>query len=148
MIIAFLTLMLLPPPKTCYLDHAFEPILPDFEILTLLFYVSLSLWLWHVQDFTIRPRYLVTFTVGYDQKKNIDAAVKKVGPLSHSDCELFFSLLLLLNLYLQFSENFTIVLFHYDGRTSEWDEFEWSKQAIHVSVEKQTKWLAISSIII
>ena len=39
-----------------------------------------------------------------------------------------------------FSENFTILLFHYDGRTSEWDEFEWSKRAIHVSARKQTKW--------
>ncbi|XP_031123846.1 uncharacterized protein LOC116026647 isoform X4 [Ipomoea triloba] len=42
---------------------------------------------------------------------------------------------------LQFSDNFTIILFHYDGRTSEWDdEFEWSRKAIHVSVNKQTKW--------
>lgn len=40
----------------------------------------------------------------------------------------------------QFSENFTILLFHYDGRTTEWEEFEWSKRAIHVSVRKQTKW--------
>ncbi|URE04466.1 Lysine ketoglutarate reductase trans-splicing related 1 [Musa troglodytarum] len=40
----------------------------------------------------------------------------------------------------EFSEDFTILLFHYDGRTSEWDEFEWSKRAIHVSVRKQTKW--------
>ncbi|URE46527.1 lysine ketoglutarate reductase trans-splicing related 1 [Musa troglodytarum] len=32
------------------------------------------------------------------------------------------------------------MLFHYDGRTSEWDEFEWSKRAIHVSARKQTKW--------
>lgn len=31
-----------------------------------------------MQDLTIKPKYLVTFTVGYDQKKNIDAAVKKV----------------------------------------------------------------------
>ncbi|PON33187.1 hypothetical protein TorRG33x02_355390 [Trema orientale] len=68
------------------------------------------------KDFTIKPRYLVTFTVGYGQKNNIDAAVKK------------------------FSDNFTIVLFHYDGLTSEWEEFEWSKRAIHVSVPKQTKW--------
>lgn len=67
-------------------------------------------------DLTSKPKYLVTFTVGYNQKYNIDAAVKK------------------------FSENFTILLFHYDGRTTEWDEFEWSKQAIHVSVHKQTKW--------
>ncbi|RVW80461.1 hypothetical protein CK203_042283 [Vitis vinifera] len=39
-----------------------------------------------------------------------------------------------------FSEDFTILLFHYDGQTTEWDEFEWSKRAIHVSVRRQTKW--------
>lgn len=74
------------------------------------------LWGLPSEDLTIKPRYLVTFTVGIAQKNNIDAAVKK------------------------FSESFTILLFHYDGRVSEWDEFEWSKQAIHVSVQKQTKW--------
>ncbi|GAB4829253.1 hypothetical protein Ancab_018919 [Ancistrocladus abbreviatus] len=68
------------------------------------------------EDLTHRPKYLVTFTVGYNQKKNIDASVKK------------------------FSEDFAIVLFHYDGRTTEWNEFEWSKRAIHISVPKQTKW--------
>ncbi|KAI3787258.1 hypothetical protein L1987_41602 [Smallanthus sonchifolius] len=68
------------------------------------------------EDITIKPKYLVTFTVGQNQKPNIDKAVKK------------------------FSENFTILLFHYDGKTTEWDEFEWSKRAIHISVEKQTKW--------
>ncbi|KAJ0972783.1 hypothetical protein J5N97_020742 [Dioscorea zingiberensis] len=68
------------------------------------------------KDLAIQQKYLVAFAVGYDQKNNIDAAVKK------------------------FSENFTIVLFHYDGRASEWDEFEWSKRAIHVSARKQTKW--------
>nr|GMD24635.1 uncharacterized protein LOC106776181 isoform X1 [Ipomoea batatas] len=65
------------------------------------------------KDLTNRPKYLVAFTVGYNQKDNIDAAVKK------------------------FSDNFTILLFHYDGRTSEWDEFEWSKRAIHC-----LRWLA------
>ncbi|KAG2268012.1 hypothetical protein Bca52824_062567 [Brassica carinata] len=41
----------------------------------------------------------------------------------------------------RFSEDlFTLVLFHYDGRTTEWDQYEWSKRAIHVSVPKQTKW--------
>ncbi|WOL04429.1 hypothetical protein Cni_G13150 [Canna indica] len=68
------------------------------------------------EDLTIQQKYLVTFTVGYEQKRNIDAAVQK------------------------FSENFTILLFHYDGRTSEWDDLEWSKRAIHVSARKQTKW--------
>ncbi|KAJ9169460.1 hypothetical protein P3X46_017656 [Hevea brasiliensis] len=74
------------------------------------------LWGKPSEDLTSTPKYLVTFTVGYDQRKNIDANVKK------------------------FSENFTVLLFHYDGRVSEWDEFEWSKQAIHVSARKQTKW--------
>ncbi|MFS7958866.1 hypothetical protein Hanom_Chr08g00683831 [Helianthus anomalus] len=68
------------------------------------------------EDLIFKPKYLVTFTVGYNQKDNIDQAVKK------------------------FSDNFTILLFHYDGRTTEWDEFEWSKRAIHISVLKQTKW--------
>ncbi|KAI3933983.1 hypothetical protein MKW92_053823 [Papaver armeniacum] len=74
------------------------------------------LWGKPSEDLIMKPKYLVTFTVGLGQKSNIDAAVKK------------------------FSGNFTIMLFHYDGRTSEWDDLEWSKQAIHVSVLKQTKW--------
>ncbi|XP_031123626.1 uncharacterized protein LOC116026284 [Ipomoea triloba] len=74
------------------------------------------LWGKPSEDLTSTPKYLVTFTVGYNQRNNIDAAVKK------------------------FSDNFTILLFHYDGRTTEWDEFEWSKRAIHVSAHKQTKW--------
>lgn len=53
----------------------------------------------------------------------------------HIDSGIWF-----LTLFMQFSENFTIVLFHYDGRASEWEEFEWSKRAIHVSARKQTKW--------
>ncbi|GKD56843.1 hypothetical protein Tco_1290230, partial [Tanacetum coccineum] len=74
--------------------------------------------LWGIpsEDLKTKPKYLVTFTVGWDQRDNIDEAVKK------------------------FSEDFQIVLFHYDGRTTEWDQYEWSKQAIHVSVTRQTKW--------
>ncbi|KAM0022770.1 hypothetical protein Hdeb2414_s0023g00632251 [Helianthus debilis subsp. tardiflorus] len=74
------------------------------------------LWGKPSEDLTIKPKYLVTFTVGYEQKEIINKAVKK------------------------FSENFTLLLFHYDGRTSEWSEFEWSKRAIHVSAHKQSKW--------
>ncbi|XP_062171951.1 uncharacterized protein LOC133877598 [Alnus glutinosa] len=74
------------------------------------------LWGEPSEDLKKKPKYLLTFTVGLDQRNNINAAVKK------------------------FSEDFMIMLFHYDGRTSEWDEFEWSKSAIHVSVRKQTKW--------
>ncbi|XP_078447211.1 uncharacterized protein LOC144716066 [Wolffia australiana] len=68
------------------------------------------------EDLPLKQKYLVAFTVGYAQRLNIDAAVKK------------------------FSSNFTILLFHYDGITTEWNEFEWSKQAIHINVPKQTKW--------
>ncbi|KMZ56669.1 hypothetical protein ZOSMA_92G00300 [Zostera marina] len=68
------------------------------------------------EDLTFKQKYLVAFTVGAKQKMNIDAAVKK------------------------FSNNFTILLFHYDGRIDEWDEFEWSKQVIHINVGKQAKW--------
>ena len=52
-------------------------------------------------------------------------------------------------LVLQFSDNFAILLFHYDGRVTEWDEFEWSKRAIHISVRKQTKWyVSVSNVLI
>lgn len=74
------------------------------------------LWGRPEEDLPNKPKYLVTFTVGYAQKANIDKCVKK------------------------FSESFTIVLFHYDGRASEWQDLEWSKRAIHVSGRKQTKW--------
>uniref|UniRef100_A0A803L0U8 Uncharacterized protein n=1 Tax=Chenopodium quinoa TaxID=63459 RepID=A0A803L0U8_CHEQI len=67
------------------------------------------------EDVMRKPKYLVTFTVGIDMKDNIDVAVKK------------------------FSDDFSIMLFHYDGKTSDWDQFEWSKRAIHVNVLKQTK---------
>ncbi|CAI8618030.1 unnamed protein product [Vicia faba] len=74
------------------------------------------LWGLPYHDLSMKPKYLVTFTVGYDQRHNIDKSIKK------------------------FSENFTIVLFHYDDRISEWNQFEWSKRAIHISASKQTKW--------
>ncbi|KAJ8430735.1 hypothetical protein Cgig2_004628 [Carnegiea gigantea] len=70
----------------------------------------------YIQDLTKKPKYLVAFTVGYAQKDNINACVKK------------------------FSDDFQILLFHYDDRTSEWDQFEWSKRAVHVSAPRQTKW--------
>ncbi|KAG8093728.1 hypothetical protein GUJ93_ZPchr0012g19170 [Zizania palustris] len=61
-------------------------------------------------------KYLLTLPVGYTEKANVNATVHK------------------------FSDKFDIVLFHYDGRTSEWDEFGWSKQVVHVSARKQPKW--------
>ncbi|KAJ1268291.1 hypothetical protein BS78_07G123900 [Paspalum vaginatum] len=61
-------------------------------------------------------KYLLVLTVGYSEKINVNATVHK------------------------FSDNFDVMLFHYDGHTTEWDEFEWSKQAVHVSAMGQAKW--------
>lgn len=88
---------------------------PDIVVPESDFYLR-RLWGNPEEDLTTRPKYLVTFTVGFDQSKNIDMAVKK------------------------FPEDSTILLFHYDGRASEWEQFEWSNRAIHVSVKAQTKW--------
>ncbi|KAK1367925.1 hypothetical protein POM88_034017 [Heracleum sosnowskyi] len=60
------------------------------------------------KDIKKKTKYLVTFTVGFDQRNNIDATVKK------------------------FSEDFQILFFHYNGRTSEWDQFEWSKLSLEL----------------
>ncbi|KAH7365782.1 hypothetical protein KP509_18G045900 [Ceratopteris richardii] len=68
------------------------------------------------EDIEYQPKYLVTFTVGYDQKDMIKEAISK------------------------FTKNWTVVFFHYDGRINEWDEFEWAQEAIHISALKQTKW--------
>lgn len=68
------------------------------------------------EDLVVKPKYLLALTVGYLQKDVINSLVSK------------------------FSENFSFILFHYDGRTSEWNQFEWSKRAIHISARKQTKW--------
>ncbi|KAF3337453.1 hypothetical protein FCM35_KLT18040 [Carex littledalei] len=74
------------------------------------------LWGNYFEDVPQKPKYLVVFTVAYQQKNSVNAAVQK------------------------FSENFTIMLFHYDGRVNEWSEFEWAQRAIHVSARKQAKW--------
>ncbi|KAM0880392.1 hypothetical protein ACQ4PT_033608 [Festuca glaucescens] len=65
---------------------------------------------------TATRKYLLAMAVGYTERVNVNANVHK------------------------FSNNFDVVLFHYDGRTTEWDTFVWSKQAIHISAKKQTKW--------
>ncbi|CAL5006859.1 unnamed protein product [Urochloa decumbens] len=73
--------------------------------------------LWgHPREDTPTRKYLLVLTVGYSDKVNVNATIHK------------------------FSKNFDVILFHYDGRTSEWDEFEWSKEAVHVSARKQAKW--------
>ncbi|GJM97385.1 hypothetical protein PR202_ga14308 [Eleusine coracana subsp. coracana] len=74
--------------------------------------------LWgNFREDTAPGKYLLALTVGFTEKGNVNATVHK------------------------FSENFDVVLFHYDGQTTEWDEeFEWSKKALHISARKQSKW--------
>ncbi|KAL0865261.1 hypothetical protein Bca101_044379 [Brassica carinata] len=95
--------------------HGAELLPPGIIVAESDFYLR-RLWGEPSEDLKKKPKYLVTFTVGFEQRNNINAAVKK------------------------FSEDFQILLFHYDGRTTEWDQFEWSKNAIHISAKKQTKW--------
>jgi hypothetical protein len=59
----------------------------------------------------------LALTVGFTEKANVNATVHK------------------------FSDKFDVVLFHYDGQTTEWDdEFRWSNKALHISARKQSKW--------
>uniref|UniRef100_A0A0C9RUT9 TSA: Wollemia nobilis Ref_Wollemi_Transcript_12273_1696 transcribed RNA sequence n=1 Tax=Wollemia nobilis TaxID=56998 RepID=A0A0C9RUT9_9CONI len=92
-----------------------EALAPGIVVAETDFYLR-RLWGKPSEDLPFKEKYLVVFTVGIGQKDIVNAAVSK------------------------FSGNFSILLFHYDGKTTEWDQFEWSKQAIHVSVRRQTKW--------
>ncbi|XP_011628537.1 uncharacterized protein LOC18448245 isoform X1 [Amborella trichopoda] len=64
----------------------------------------------------VKSKYLLVLTVGMRQMDIVNDIVSK------------------------FSENFSVLMFHYDGTASEWDQFEWSQRAIHVSGRKQAKW--------
>ncbi|XP_059623178.1 uncharacterized protein LOC132266341 [Cornus florida] len=60
---------------------------------------------------------LLAMPVGIKQKHNVNATVQKF-----------------------LSENFTIILFHYDGNVDAWWDLEWSNKAIHIVAQNQTKW--------
>ncbi|RZS16771.1 hypothetical protein BHM03_00048810 [Ensete ventricosum] len=38
------------------------------------------------------------------------------------------------------SQDFTVMLFHYDGVVDEWKDLQWSDSALHISAINQTKW--------
>ncbi|XP_076882326.1 uncharacterized protein LOC143530764 [Bidens hawaiensis] len=63
------------------------------------------------------PHNLLAMPVGLKQKRNVNTIVQK---------------------FLQ--QNFTIILFHYDGKLDGWQDLEWSNKAIHVVAQNQTKW--------
>lgn len=66
---------------------------------------------------TSSPRNLLAIPVGIKQKLNVNSIVQKFLP-----------------------ENFTIILFHYDGKVDGWWDLEWSHKAIHIVAKNQTKW--------
>ncbi|KAJ7543800.1 hypothetical protein O6H91_09G052900 [Diphasiastrum complanatum] len=90
--------------------------LPPDIIVTQTDYYLRRLWGKPEEDLPFKPKYLLTITVGYDQRETVDKEVSK------------------------FSSDWMIVLFHYDGQTDGWDQYNWSQRAIHISVRKQSKW--------
>ncbi|KAK4589959.1 hypothetical protein RGQ29_020505 [Quercus rubra] len=64
-----------------------------------------------------RSRSLLAMPVGIKQKRNVNAIVQKFLP-----------------------ENFTIILFHYDGKLDGWWDLDWNNKAIHIVAQNQTKW--------
>ncbi|KAK1325163.1 hypothetical protein QJS10_CPA01g02334 [Acorus calamus] len=63
---------------------------------------------------------LLAIPAGIKQKRNVDAIVRKFV-----------------------AEQFTIILFHYDGNVNGWHDLPWSKEAIHIAAINQTKWYPI-----
>lgn len=64
-----------------------------------------------------RSHNLLAMPVGINQKHNVDTIARKF-----------------------LSENFTIILFHYDGNANGWWDLEWCKKAVHIVAFNQTKW--------
>ncbi|XP_078156941.1 uncharacterized protein LOC144552818 isoform X2 [Carex rostrata] len=62
-------------------------------------------------------RYLLAMPAGINQKRSVNSIVSKF-----------------------ISENFTVILFHYDGNVDDWHSLKWSKNVIHISAINQTKW--------
>ncbi|XP_077243256.1 uncharacterized protein LOC143883833 isoform X3 [Tasmannia lanceolata] len=62
-------------------------------------------------------RNLLAIPAGIRQKQNVNSIVQKF-----------------------FSENFTVILFHYDGNVDGWHDLQWSNKAIHIVAHNQTKW--------
>ncbi|XP_031501014.1 uncharacterized protein LOC116264770 [Nymphaea colorata] len=78
--------------------------------------------LWAAKSFRLLEnkdtnRSLLAMPVGIKQKKNVDTIVEK------------FLL-----------QNFTVILFHYDGNVNGWNDLQWHSKAIHIVANNQSKW--------
>ncbi|XP_024983467.1 uncharacterized protein LOC112519523 isoform X1 [Cynara cardunculus var. scolymus] len=60
---------------------------------------------------------LLAIPVGLKQKRNVNTIVQKF-----------------------LTENFTVILFHYDGKVDGWRDLEWNNKVIHIVAQNQTKW--------
>nr|GEV79046.1 hypothetical protein CTI12_AA051820 [Tanacetum cinerariifolium] len=60
---------------------------------------------------------LLAVPVGLKQKRNVNTIVRKF-----------------------LTENFTVILFHYDGKVDGWRDLEWNNKVIHIVAQNQTKW--------
>ncbi|GAB4826898.1 hypothetical protein Ancab_033776 [Ancistrocladus abbreviatus] len=69
------------------------------------------------KDDSLGHHNLLAMAVGIKQKHNVDTIVQKF-----------------------LTENFTIMLFHYDGNVDGWSDLDWSNKAINIMVQNQTKW--------
>ncbi|KAM3365347.1 hypothetical protein ACQJBY_015223 [Aegilops geniculata] len=69
------------------------------------------------QESNQNDRCLIAIPAGINQKRSVDALMKKF-----------------------LAENFTAILFHYDGKVNEWNDLPWSKSVIHIAASNQTKW--------
>nr|XP_043610035.1 uncharacterized protein LOC122581811 [Erigeron canadensis] len=60
---------------------------------------------------------LLAVPVGLKQKRNVNTIVQKF-----------------------LRENFTVILFHYDGKVDGWRDLQWNNKVIHIVAQNQTKW--------
>eukprot|EP00262_Sarcandra_glabra_P009679 TRINITY_DN2419_c0_g1_i2.p1 TRINITY_DN2419_c0_g1~~TRINITY_DN2419_c0_g1_i2.p1 ORF type:complete len:372 (-),score=40.65 TRINITY_DN2419_c0_g1_i2:13-1098(-) len=98
--------------KVDYLPRGIVQASSDMELRPLWMTRSLTL-----KDDVPSHRNLLAIPAGIKQKITVDAIVQKF-----------------------LSENFTIILFHYDGNVNGWNDLQWSSNAIHIAAHNQTKW--------
>ncbi|MQM02554.1 hypothetical protein Taro_035322 [Colocasia esculenta] len=102
----------LPSIKLDYLPRGIVQASSDMEMKPLWSTRSSS-----VKDDADSNRNLLAIPAGIKQRRSVDAIVRKF-----------------------LSENFTVILFHYDGNVNGWQDLQWCNKAIHVAAQNQTKW--------
>ncbi|PUZ72503.1 hypothetical protein GQ55_2G399300 [Panicum hallii var. hallii] len=102
-----------PVARIGYLPHGIVESNSDVELKPLWLTTSVQSQKKSKQN----DRSLIAIAAGINQKKSVDAIMKKFLP-----------------------ENFTAILFHYDGNVNGWNDLPWSKSVIHIGASNQTKW--------